>query len=106
VLNRRHLEAYLFDDEVITALCSASGQPHRAAEALQVKADAVAASVARGNDADDVKRAAGAISEGLRRLLTLQGAGSSADAFARDTMAPLLAPPMAAYRELWECIFG
>lgn len=106
VLGRRHLEAYLFDDEVITALCTVNDQPQRTAEAIQVKSDAIAQSVARGNDEDDVKRAAGTAAEGLRRLLTLQGAGSNAEAFARDTLAPLMTPDMAVYQELRACIFG
>jgi len=106
VLGRRHLEAYLFDDEVIAALCVVHGQPELTAAALQIKAEAIVESVARKNDADDIKRAAGAIAEGLRRLLALKGAGSNAEAFARDTMAPLLEPGLAVYGELHACIFG
>lgn len=106
VLKRRHLEAYLFDDEVIEALCHEHSQPEHIPDALRIKADAIAASVARGNMADDIKRASGDIAEGLRRLLTLSRAGSTAEAFARDTMAPLLRPGMRTYIELHEAVFG
>lgn len=106
VLSRRHLEAYLFDDEVIAALCHEHSQPQHIPDALTIKANAIAASVARGNSDDDIKRASGDIAEGLRRLLTLANAGSTAEAFARDTMAPLLRPGMAAYAELHEAVFG
>lgn len=106
VLGRRHIEAYLFDDEVIAALCLSVGQPDMIDRAKMVRADALAASVARGNDPDDVKRAAGTITDGLRRLLSLEGAGSTAEAFARDTLARYLQPSMRAYTELEATIFG
>ncbi|MFC0678532.1 AAA family ATPase [Lysobacter korlensis] len=106
VLSRRHLEAFLFDDEVIAALCAEVEQPQRTPDALRVKSDALTSSVQRGNDPDDVKRASGSIAEGLRRLLSLQGAGSTAEAFARDTMAPLLRPGLTVYAELSECVSG
>lgn len=106
VLGRRHIEAYLFDDEVIEALCRSVGKLDKADEAKSMRAAAIASSVGRGNDADDVKRAAGDISSGLRRLLALEGAGSNAEAFARDTMAKLLVPGMAVYEELERSVFG
>jgi hypothetical protein len=37
VLTRRHLEAYLLDDQVITALCASVEQADRTAEALAIK---------------------------------------------------------------------
>ncbi len=58
VLSRRNIEAFLLDDEVLIAVCMAQAQPGRAAEALQIKQAALAASVQRGNDADDLKKAA------------------------------------------------
>lgn len=106
VLTRRQIEAYLLDDDVIVALCQSVGQPDKAGQALQLKADEVAAAIARGNDPDDIKKAAGGIYNGLRRLLLLTGAGSDWNAFARDTLAPLLQPGMAAYSELRNDIFG
>jgi hypothetical protein len=106
VLGRRHIEAYLFDDEVVEALCRSVGKVDKVHEAKGLRAAAIAASVARGNDADDIKRAAGEISNGLRRLLALEGAGSTAEAFARDTMAKLLVPEMHTYKELERSVFG
>ncbi|KTR94239.1 hypothetical protein NS220_09565 [Microbacterium testaceum] len=100
VLGRRHLEAYLLDDEVIEALCREAGMGAKVADALEVKQRAIADSVARGNDADDVKRAAGSIRDGLRKLLSLATPGSTPDAFLRDTMAPLVREGMAVYSEL------
>lgn len=71
-----------------------------------MKQDEIAASVARGNDSDDIKSAAGAIGVGLRRLLSLTSAGSDVTAFARDTLAPLIAPDTATYLQLKRDIFG
>ncbi|WP_170861033.1 AAA family ATPase [Trujillonella endophytica] len=106
VLSRRHIEAYLLDDDVIRALCEVNQQPERIAEALTIKEEELAASVARGNDTDDWKSPAGSIYVRLRKLLLLTAAGSDWNAFARDTLAPLLQPGMAAYAELRRDVFG
>lgn len=106
VLSRRHIESYLLDDEVLTALCTVNGQPERAAEALTIKSEELAASVARGNDSDDLKSAGGSIYNRLRALLALTGAGASWNAFARDTLAPLVLPDMAVYADLRQDIFA
>lgn len=106
VLSRRHIEAFLLDDEVIVKLCTVNQQPDKGDAALALKREAVEASVSRGNDSDDIKSAAGAIYTGLRRLLGLTSAGSDWMAFARDTLAPLLQPGMVAYDELKRDIFG
>ncbi|MEV4270251.1 AAA family ATPase [Micromonospora aurantiaca (nom. illeg.)] len=106
VLSRRHIESFLFDDEIIALLCERVGLADRVSDALRMKQDEIAASVARGNDSDDIKSAAGAIGVGLRRLLSLTSAGSDVTAFARDTLAPLIAPDTATYLQLKRDIFG
>lgn len=92
VLTRRHIEAYLLDDEVIGALCFANDHPERVEDALAIKTEELAASVERNNDTDDLKSPAGSIYTRLRRLLLLTSAGSDWNAFARDTLAPLIVP--------------
>jgi predicted ATPase len=104
VLGLRNLESYLFDDEVIEALVRREGKETLLQDALKVKADAVAASVRRCNSPDDLKSAAGDISVGLKRLLSLQRAGNNTDAFMRDTMAPLIVPGMQTYDDLKSAI--
>ncbi|MFI2709157.1 AAA family ATPase [Micromonospora sp. NPDC018662] len=106
VLGRRHIESYLLDDEVIAALCGKVDQEEKITDALAVKAGAIRNSIARNNDPDDMKSAAGEVFVGLRRLLVLTKAGSDWVAFARDTLAPLIGPEMQVYRELKEEIFG
>ena len=107
VLGRRHIESYLLDDEVLQALCVSVGQPDKLGQVLAIKTEEIAASVnARGNDADDIKSAAGAIYVRVRKALALSGSGSTWSAFARGKLAPLVKPGMTTYDELRRDIFG
>lgn len=104
VLTRRHLEAYLFDDEILTKLCVQRGID--AANLLTAKRQAIAESVSRGNPSDDVKSAAGSIQSAAKQLLNLTQSGSSLEAFALEFLAPLLAPGTEAYEALKKDVFG
>jgi hypothetical protein len=108
VLAQRNLESYLFEDDVITALLEREGKAHLLNQALEIKREAISKSVARGNPPDDIKSAAGELYVGLKRLLQFQRCGSNVDAFMRDTLAPLIQPPMPTYQKLkadvWEKI--
>jgi hypothetical protein len=106
VLRRRHIESYLYDDGAIRALCVREDQPDKSDAALAIKAAALQENSQRNKDPDDVKAASGTIYNEMRRLLQLTQAGNDRDSFARDTLAPLLTPGMAAYAELREDIFG
>jgi predicted ATPase len=106
VLSRRHLEAYLMDDEILTALCAKVEKPDRAAEVLAAKVQAMKDSIARGNPSDDVKSAAGIIYNESKRILALTGCGNYVEAFCRDTLAPLVVPSTETYRLLKHGIFG
>ncbi len=92
VLTRRHIEAYLLDDEVIAALCRQPGQPELLAQALHIKVEEIEASTRRGRDQDDLKSAAGSIYSRLRMVVGLTGAGSNFQAFARGTPCPPSSP--------------
>ena len=104
-LGRRHLEAYLYDDEVLTALCESSGKPAEASNLLAEKQQAIAASIKRGNAPDDVKSAAGEIYTKAKQRLGLTGVGNDQMSFARNTLAPLVKSGMAVYSELKQAIF-
>lgn len=106
VLSRRHIESFLLDDEAIRKLCEVNGQTSQVDRALEIKAEELAASIARGNDADDMKSAASTIFTELRRLLSLTSPGSDWNAFARDKLAPLLQPGMSVYDQLRQDLFG
>lgn len=94
VLGERNLECHLFADDVLTKLAESVGQNDKISNVLQIKADALSASVARGNQPDDLKSAAGQIFTNIRQTLGLVRAGNCTDAFMRDTLAPLIAPGM------------
>lgn len=105
VLGRRHLESYLYDDEVLTALCAKQGKPELASALLQDKQDALADAVSRGNPSDDIKSASGLIYVKAKHHLSLTGMGNDAKAFARNVLAPLITTDMGVYRELRSAIF-
>lgn len=106
VLSRRHLESYLLDKEVITALCFQAGKPELVPDATELLATAVAESSSRGNDSDDLKSAAGSFFVEVKKLLGLVNPGSNKDAFLADTLAPLISPNMDVYKELRMDMFG
>lgn len=100
VLRERNLESFLFADDVIEALAIREGKQHLLPDALKIRTEAIANSVARGNPPDDLKSAAGEIYTKLKQLLGLQRAGNNTDAFMRDTLAPLIVPGMVSYMKL------
>jgi len=105
VLSRRHLESYLYDDEVLAALCAAEGKPELLPDVLRAKASAISQIVGQGKPADDIKSCAGLLYTSLKSLLGLTAAGNDAQAFARNTLAKHLTPDLAVYRELHGCVF-
>lgn len=100
VLSQRNLESFLFADDVIEALVIRAGKDELLSDALTLKANAIASSVARGNPSDDLKSAAGDIYIGLKKLLGLQRCGNSTDMFMRDTLAPIVNAPMPTYQAM------
>lgn len=100
VIKRRNLESYLFDDEVIKALLIKERKETLIAQAILIKEKAIEDSMNRGNSRDDLKSAAGSIYIGLKSLLELNRCGNNTDTFMRDTLAPLIRPPMKIYDEL------
>ena len=106
VLNKRHIECYLLDDEIITKLCTSLSKEDKITECLNFKKQAITESIGRGNPTDDIKSASGKIYTGLKRLLSLTKCGNTKDAFLRDTIAPLITEDTQIYKELESEIFG
>ena len=106
VLSRRHIEAYLFDPEVLDAFCNNVGRGDAKEQVRAIYAAQMAALPERGKDADDVKAASGQMYVDIRKALGLTQAGSKSRDFAEDALAPLLRPGMTAYDELRRDIFG
>ncbi|WP_395660451.1 AAA family ATPase [Aestuariivirga sp.] len=105
VLNRRNIEAYLYDDEVLTKLCESVGRATELTAVLDAKRRAIDASVGREYPDDDLKPAAGAIFNSLRSILKLNRCGNDAPSFARNVLAPLIKPGMTVYHELESTLF-
>ena len=106
VLNRRHLESYLLDDDVIQALCTSAGKAEKIEAVLAARDRALTDSIGRGNGPDDMKSAAGEFYVASRQILALTGAGSTTEAFLADTLAPLVQSGMSVYEALKADIFG
>ncbi|MGC8731883.1 MAG: ATP-dependent nuclease [Halothiobacillaceae bacterium] len=100
VLQRRDLESYLWDDEVLEALCIQNGQPDKVSELKAEKAASLADGVSRGLPPDDIKAASGRLYNKCKQALGLTQCGNDAEAFARITLAPLLVPSMRVHQEL------
>lgn len=105
VLNRRHIESYILDDEIIVKLCNDVGKPDKIAECIAAKKSKIDASILRGNVVDDIKSASGDIYVELRRILSLTQCGNTKDAFFRDTLVPLITEDTSVYKELEQEIF-
>lgn len=106
VLTRRHIESYMFDDEVLAELCKSVGKVDHLAKLLDAKADARAAAQQNGHPVDHIKSASGRIADACRKILALQNAGKTTNAFMRDTLAPLISPSLAVYQDLKRDVFG
>ena len=103
VLSRRNLESYLFDDEVLRALAESVAEASQA-QVLLERVRGIRAT-RTGDAADDLKPASGDIYNTCKHILSLTNPGSTAKAFMRDTLAPLVDPSMRVYRELRRDIF-
>lgn len=106
VLTRRHIEAYLFDPEVLDALCEGLGRSDAKQAVRDIYTGQMAALQGRGKDADDVKSASGPMYVEIRKALGLRQAGTTARSFAEDKLAPLIRPEMSVYQGLRHDIFG
>jgi hypothetical protein len=106
ILSRRHIESYLLDDDVLTAVAAAAGSPGQAAALIAAKEAAMAASMTRGNPSDDVKSAAGDIYNAAKSLLSLTQQGSNHREWMRSHVAPLVSSVASVYDALKLDIFG
>lgn len=106
VLSRRSLEGYLLDEEGLAAYCQHQSQPQKWPELQRAREQAMASAIGSGKPNDDWKAAKGDIYNAAKSLLGLRGAGSTADVFLAEQLAPVLAPSMAVYEELRRDVFG
>ncbi|EPR18292.1 hypothetical protein M527_13235 [Sphingobium indicum IP26] len=105
VLSRRNIECYLYDDEVLGALCDSVGKADLTGALLAEKEKAIQKITEQGKPADDIKSASGLIYNAAKSVLSLNSVGNNAKAFMRATLAPLVTPDMAIYKLLKADIF-
>lgn len=105
VLSRRHIECFLYDDEIISKLCESIGKTSKIEECLEAKRLAIQDSIKRGNPEDDIKSAGGPIYVALKRILSLTQCGNTQEPFMRDTLVPLITPETQVFKELKSVIF-
>lgn len=92
-LERRNIESYLLDDEVLKAFCKKEKQENKIEELINAKKSIV-------NNKNNLKPFAGQIYNKIKEILSLTQAGSNHIAFMRDTLSPLITENMTVYKEL------
>jgi predicted ATPase len=102
---KRHIESYIFDDEIIIKLCKTLGKSELEQNCLDAKIKAIEDSISRGNAIDDIKSASGKIFTELKQILSLTQCGNNKCAFIRDTLTPLVTEETLIYQELEREIF-
>jgi len=106
VLTWRHLESYLYSDEILTKLCREEKKANKVDEVLAAKQAALDAGVQDQRlPADDVKSASGTLYVALKRLLELRQRGNDAPAFALQVLVPLITEDTETYQQLRRDIF-
>jgi len=105
VLTKRHIESYLFDDEINSKLCNSIGKGDLIKTCIGVKKQKIIESTKRGHPHDDVKSASGEIYTELKKILELTQCGNTKNAFMRDTLTPLVTDETGVYKDLHKEIF-
>lgn len=105
-LSRRHIESYLYDEEVLASLYLNKGRILGFTKLQAARDRALADSCSRGNPVDDVKSAASEISLFIKGDLKMVAVGNDQMAFARNVLAPIIKPGMQVYAQLKRDIFN
>ena len=106
VLRHRDLENFLWSDEILAKLATLRGQPEAGLLLQAERERLLRLGTANQLMPDDVKAASGKLYNFTKQTLSISQAGNNAESFARDTLAPLVTPDTATYRELAQDIFG
>ena len=106
VLSRRHIEAYLWDDEILTKLCDELGQADKVKNILNGKSKLINELRKRNKPADDIKAISGHLHTHIKKKLQLRQGAKTKEAFSKEFLAPLITPDTQVYQELEQDIFG
>ena len=106
VLSKRHLEGYLWSEEMLTKLCNEQGKPDKISEIIAELSRLKNDLKAQGKPDDDLKSISGQMYVFVKRTLALHTHGNTAKAFMRDTLSPLVTPDTKTYKDIENDIFG
>ena len=87
-------------------MCEKYGTVENYDNCIKIRNEEMQKSIERNNPIDDYKSARGSIYTRLKTELQLTQCGNNADAFIRDTLAPLITKDMEVYKQLKVDIFG
>lgn len=106
VLSKRHIESYLWDDEILEKLCEKFENPEKFEDLLKIKEKKLRDSnEKRGNSKDDIKSASAEIYAEIKKLFNLTKTGSTKEVFLKETIAPLITFDTSIFKELEKDIF-
>jgi predicted ATPase len=105
VLDRRDLESYLWDNEILTKLAEVVNRQSDAALLIAEKARLMA-NLPAGTPIDDIKSISGILFIFCRQTLQLVQCGNNTDAFMINTLTPLVTPETAIFQQLEAIIFS
>ena len=106
VLSQRHLEGYLWSEEILTKLCNVQGRAGTAVNILAERTKLIDALKKKGEPEDDIKAISGLLYVTVKKTLGLHAHGNNARAFMRDTLSLLVTPDTNTYKEIDRDIFG
>ena len=96
ILNRRNIESYLLDDEVLKSLCEKENKTDKISQLLKEKEKIIK----KNQIVDNLKPVAGEIYNKTKEILGLTNAGNDQRSFMQYTLAPLITKEMTVYKEL------
>jgi len=98
-LTERHLECYLYSDEILKKLADTI-DGNKWNDVKKIKDKAIQELQNNGRQSDDIKRASGTIYSSLIKKLDLKKAGNTNKAFMQATLAPLVTDDTETYKKL------
>ena len=101
----RNIESMLLCDDVLSRLCDSHGKSG-CLEAIQDARENALASADGHHAPNDLRPAAQAVHQAVKRELHLAQSGGTKEAFMRDVLAPLVTAGTAEYEKLKGDIFG
>lgn len=106
VLERRAIENYLWDDEILELFLEKHGYSTSLPHLLQFKKEALAALVQQEKPTDDIKSICGMLYNECKKITRITGCGNNARSFAINQLAHLISPGTAVYEELERIIMA